>query len=191
MKRHILYMLLATVSSSVFASEDNTVTVGYAQSKLEHKASSINMKGVNLKYRYEFNSNLSVIGSLTVTKDSFSSDYDYGDGGRGAKVKVDVNYTSLSVGPSYRFNEYISAYTTIGGARLKGKLNAIDYNTNAHIAEHADSSNAFVYTVGAQINPIPNLSFDASYESARFNGGKGDGAVSDVGTWSVGVGYRF
>lgn len=40
------------------------------------------------------------------------------------------------------------------------------------------------YGVGVQFNPLPNIAIDASYEHTKLSDIK-------VGTWMLGVGYRF
>ena len=42
----------------------------------------------------------------------------------------------------------------------------------------------FTYGAGLQFNPIENVALDVGYEQNRIRS-------VDVGTWNVGVGYRF
>ncbi|WP_458864243.1 porin family protein, partial [Xenorhabdus khoisanae] len=62
---------LATLAVSGFMGgslphpDSNTVAVGYAQSKVQNFK---NIRGVNLHYRYEMDSPVSIVGSLTYMK---------------------------------------------------------------------------------------------------------------------------
>ncbi|HHB9499195.1 TPA: Ail/Lom family outer membrane beta-barrel protein [Salmonella enterica] len=71
----------------------------------------------------------------------------------------DADYTSLLVGPSYRFNDYLNAYVMIGAA-------------NGHIKDNwgnSDNKTAFAYGAGIQLNPVENIAVNASYEHTSFS----------------------
>ncbi|WFQ80345.1 Ail/Lom family outer membrane beta-barrel protein [Xenorhabdus sp. SF857] len=178
MKKLVLATLVAvgisTLSMSVYAAGESTVSVGYAQShvKVTDEELKENPKGFNVKYRYEFDNDWSVIGSFVYTHQGY--DFYYG----GHKVaNANLDYYSLTAGPAYRINEYVSVYGLIGSAYGKAERKAGGYS-------HSESKTELAYGAGLQVNPIPNMAIDASYEYSKF------GEVK-VGTWVIGVGYRF
>ncbi|KAB8310065.1 hypothetical protein EH228_12245 [Erwinia endophytica] len=111
-------ILLVSVAFSPLASANNqTVTLGFAQSKLQNVG---NIEGVNLKYRYEWDSPFSIISSFTYMSDTFNYTYfDYDNDKMDHHAKL--TYYSLAVGPAYRFNDYISLYGLVGLNYNKGK----------------------------------------------------------------------
>ncbi|EDV5024205.1 outer membrane beta-barrel protein [Salmonella enterica subsp. enterica serovar Ball] len=149
----------------------NTVSVGYAYTDLSGLISG-NANGVNVKYNWEdLGSGFGVMGSFTYTTADVDGPYGYKLG--------DADYTSLLVGPSYRFNDYLSAYIMVGAG-------------NGHIKDNwgdSDSKTSFAYGAGIQLNPVENIAVNASYEHTRFS----TDADSDIdaGTWVIGVGYSF
>ncbi|HCM1954409.1 TPA: outer membrane beta-barrel protein [Salmonella enterica subsp. salamae serovar 9,46:z4,z24:z39:z42] len=148
----------------------NTVSVGYAYTDLSGWLSG-NANGVNVKYNWEdLGSGFGVMGSFTYTTADIR-EYGYKQG--------DADYTSLLIGPSYRFNDYLSAYVMVGGARGHIKSNW----------GYSDNKTSFAYGLGVQLNPVENIAVNASYEHASFS----TDADSDVraGTWVIGVGYSF
>ncbi len=153
---------------------ENTISFGYAQSNVKIDGNNDKLddpKGFNLKYRYEIDSEWGVGGALVHTYKGYSFYYD------GNKGTADLDYYSLTVGPSYRFNEYVSAYGLIGVAQGKAKVSAPGYSDS-------ESKTSAAYGAGLQFNPIPNVAIDASYEYSKLNDIK-------IGTWMVGLGYRF
>lgn len=63
MNKICVAVLLTTAMASGMALADNhTVSIGYAQSKVQDFD---DINGVNLQYRYEFNSTLSVVASFS------------------------------------------------------------------------------------------------------------------------------
>jgi len=176
MKKLTAVILTALVSGSIglvnAADFKNTVSLGYAYTDLSGFLSG-NASGANLKYNWEeLNSGFGVVGSLTYTK----ADVDY----YGYKVG-DAKYTSLLVGPSYRFNEYINAYVMLGAARGQ-----IDDNWG-----DSDSKTSFAYGAGLQVNPVENVAVNLSYEHTRFKIEDENDSEIKAGTWILGVGYSF
>ncbi|MCW7762646.1 Ail/Lom family outer membrane beta-barrel protein [Photorhabdus luminescens] len=177
MKRTLVASVVA-VGLSVFAfaanAAEHTISGGYAQSHAKFKDHKIDdhPKGLNLKYRYELDNNWGVISSFTYTY----LGYEFYNSGR--KVgKVDIDYYSLMAGPTYRFNEYVSAYGMVGAAHGRIKSTVPQFSGRK-------SETSIGYGVGLQFNPVPNWTIDTSYEYSKLNDFK-------VGTWVVGVGYRF
>ncbi|CAQ84139.1 MULTISPECIES: Ail/Lom family outer membrane beta-barrel protein [Photorhabdus] len=176
MKKTLVASVVA-VGLSVFAftanAGESTISGGYAQGHVKYDGNKSNKdtKGFNLKYRYELDDHFSVIGSATYT----GYDFKYGDP---KPTKLDMDYYSLMAGPSYRFNEYVSVYGLVGAAHVHGKEDV--FASGSRKKEKTSVS----YGAGLQFNPIPNLAIDASYEYSKLGDLK-------VGTWVVGVGYRF
>ncbi|HEE0108397.1 TPA: Ail/Lom family outer membrane beta-barrel protein [Citrobacter gillenii] len=188
MKKAVLatFIIGAFLTSGVANAEllQHSLSAGYAQShaKLDGYGQSEDLSGFNVKYRYEMNDNWGVVTSFVYT--NHSKDYNMmlpNYAGVLEKTKVasyDLDYFSLTAGPSYRFNDYLSAYALIGVGY--GKANVwLDGLGSA--SEHKTSP---AFGAGFQFNPIKNVTIDASYEYSKFNDVK-------VGTWMAGIGYRF
>ncbi|ATA18686.1 MAG: outer membrane protein OmpX [Gibbsiella quercinecans] len=159
--------VLAMSAGSAFAGE-STVSAGYAQGDFQGVANKAN--GFNLKYRYEFdNSPVGVIGSFT------HLEKDRSEFGQYKKSQ----YDSITAGPAYRFNDWASIYGVIGVGYGKNVNNAQDGSDRA-----GNSDYGFSYGAGMQFNPIQDVALDVGYEQSRIRS-------VDVGTWNVGVGYRF
>ncbi|EMQ2632654.1 Ail/Lom family outer membrane beta-barrel protein [Salmonella enterica] len=128
----------------------NTVSIGYAYTDLSGWLSG-NANGANIKYNWEdLDSGFGAMGSVTYTSADVNN-YGYKVG--------DADYTSLLVGPSYRFNDYLNAYVMIGAA-------------NGHIKDNwgnSDNKIAFAYGAGIQLNPVENIAVNASYEHTSFS----------------------
>lgn len=155
-----------TFSVGTASASTSTVTGGYAQGDMQGKLNKA--KGFNLKYRYENESALGYIGSLTyIEKDATRSD-----------VYTKGQYYGITAGPAYRINDWASAYAVIG-------LGYGKYQTAENTFEHYSNSDyGFSYGAGLQFNPVENVALDFSYEQSRIR-------QVDVGTWIVGAGYRF
>ena len=115
MKKVALAVLLAGgMVSGVALADEHSVSVGYAQSKVQDFK---NIRGVNLQYRYEWDSPVSVMGSFTYMKGDDDQNYylssDY------INNHVEAKYYSLLVGPAFRINEYVSLYALGGVAAQK------------------------------------------------------------------------
>ncbi|PQQ28879.1 Ail/Lom family outer membrane beta-barrel protein [Photorhabdus hindustanensis] len=185
MKKALIASAVA-VGLSVFTfaanAGEHTVSGGYAQShvKVDGEKLDENPKGFNVKYRYELDNNWGVISSFTLTHQGYDF-YDYG----GKVGTADLDYYSLMVGPTYRFNEYVSVYGLVGAAhgKVKGETSALgvvyDYDF-----DYKESKTSAAYGLGLQFNPMPNWVIDASYEYSKVGNYK-------VGTWVIGAGYRF
>lgn len=165
----------ASIFNIANAAGEDTVSIGYAQSYAKIYGSNEDAKGVNLKYRHELDDVIGVIGSLTYTNED-ANRYD-------GKVKGNAKYWSLMAGPSFRANDYISAYAMAGLAQGKYNIDVRDGSGNG-IGHADDKKTALAGSVGVQVNPAPNWVIDTSFEYAKL-------MDSNVKTWTVGVGYRF
>ncbi|MCS3430862.1 outer membrane protein OmpX [Klebsiella sp. BIGb0407] len=169
MKKIVCLSALAfalTLSAGTASAATSTVTAGYAQGDMQGKLNKA--KGFNLKYRYENESALGYIGSLT---------YIEKDATRGG-VYSKGEYYGVTAGPAYRLNDWVSAYGVIGLGHGK-------YQTVQNVFDRSSNSDyGFSYGAGLQFNPIENVALDFSYEQSRIR-------HVDVGTWIVGAGYSF
>lgn len=118
-------LALGSIGVANAAGYKNTVSIGYAYTDLSGWLSG-NANGANIKYNWEdLDSGFGAMGSVTYTSADVNN-YGYKVG--------DADYTSLLVGPSYRFNDYLNAYVMIGAA-------------NGHIKDNWGNSdiNRFAY----------------------------------------------
>lgn len=178
MKKAVLTTIIA---SALFATgianaelKQNTISLGYAQSHVKAGGESLdeNPSGVNIKYRYELDDKWGVASSFTYT----NQEYDYYFAG--SKIgNGELDYYSLAAGPTYRFNDYFSAYGLLGVAHGRAEATILGYSDSS-------SKTSVVYGAGIQFNPVPNWVVDASYEYTKLGDVK-------VGTWMTGIGYRF
>lgn len=158
---------------NVALADNHTVSIGYAQSKLQD---SNYMRGVNLQYRYEWDSPVSALASFSyVSHKENAKDF------RSAETK-DSTYTFL-VGPAYRINQYVSLYGALGFSHFKTRDNYKFYNIITK-----DKSTRFAYGAGVIVNPTENISVNLGYEGSRANAYDYNYAING---FTIGVGYRF
>lgn len=179
-----LLIISCLISSSAALANNHTVSIGYAQSKIEH---SHNMKGVNLQYRYEDEFPVGVLVSATyISGDQDETEiygYDY------SYEKLDTKLFSIQTGPVYRFNMFASIYGTVGISHSKVKYN---YEDRWIREETSEKKTNFAYGAGVIINPTSNLSVNAGYEGTRLTiSDEGEHEHAQVNGFNVGVGYRF
>lgn len=120
--------------------------------------SSILTGGINLSYRHSSWTTKLQVGRGKLHKDGDNT----------------TSYSSLMIGPTYRFNDYISLYGNVGMAEMKIK----------NRDNHSSSEDAFAYGAGVIFNPLTNLSLGLSWETAKL-------LFVDTNTFGVSVGYRF
>ncbi|ATA23480.1 outer membrane protein OmpX [Brenneria goodwinii] len=159
--------LLSMSAGSAIAGQ-STVSAGYAQGDAQGVVNKA--KGFNLKYRYEWDNNpLGAIGSFTYLEDSSTNSGYYNKG----------QYVGITAGPAYRLNDWASIYGVVGLGHGKYTHNASNGSDNK-----SNDDYGFSYGAGLQFNPIEDVALDVGYEQSRIRS-------VDVGTWAVGVGYRF
>lgn len=156
-----------TLSAGFASAATSTVTGGYAQGDMQGKVNKA--KGFNVKYRYENDTQLGYIGSLTAIEK--------GQNRNGAHDKG--QYYGITAGPALRLNDWVSAYGVVGVGYGK-----FETATNGVLAHHSSSDYGFSYGAGLQFNPVQDIALDVSYEQSRIR-------HVDVGTWIVGAGYSF
>ncbi len=177
---------------TAMADDNHTVSFGFAHSTVPEGIGIKGINGINLKYRYEWDSPVSFITSITymgASKNSTEnkSDHDY-------IYDSSFKYYSLAAGPAYRFNEFISIYGLVGA-----NLNKI--HDNESTVSHANRSQVdkgdtdsfkhtgFMYGAGIQFNPRQDISLDVGYEGSSVRGG--DDTRYSTNGFNVGIGYRF
>ncbi|ECM8085122.1 virulence membrane protein PagC [Salmonella enterica subsp. enterica serovar Typhi] len=185
MKNIILSTLVITTSVlvvNVAQADTNAFSVGYAQSKVQDFK---NIRGVNVKYRYEDDSPVSFISSLS---------YLYGDSQDSGSIesegihyhdKFEVKYGSLMVGSAYRLSDNFSLYALAGVGTVKATF-------KEHATQDGDSfsnkissrKTGFAWGAGVQMNPLENIVVDVGYEGSNISSTKING-------FNVGIGYRF
>lgn len=190
-KLAIAAAILSILTISTQANADSqTITAGYAYGKVQDLK---NLNGINIKYRYEWDSPFSIIGSFTYM--SGDSDYSYYLGRDYIKNDVDMKYYSFSAGPAYRINQYISIYGLLGvnynkadykthWYNYEGRENLVDMGTE----NGSQSKSSFMYGAGIQINPLDYLAIDIGYEGSSFDDGRKSHSING---FNINVGYRF
>lgn len=161
--------------SPVYATT-STISVGYAQSHLAWHGHAVqnSPQGINIKYRYNINEELGLIGSFTYTN---KSKRDYLINGKTKLGSGYADYASWTAGPAYRINDFISAYGLIGISHFR---------TGEKVEGGVDKErrNSFVYGGGLQFDATKDISLDVSYEKAKAIKLNGN-------TWILGLGYKF
>jgi len=194
MKKLLLSLAIcAAMGMSMNASaNDHTVTVGYAESKFPTTTTlgNVNLNGVNLKYRYEEDSSVSLITSLTYMWNNLS----YSDktiNRQKFDVKQKYKDLSLAAGPAYRFNEFVSIYGLTGVNIFDSKYAKKTHTSNGNTDNESTHfrTTLFMYGAGIQINPMANLALDIGYEGTQKN--LRHNSKLKLKGFNLGVGYRF
>ncbi|EKR5655958.1 Ail/Lom family outer membrane beta-barrel protein [Escherichia coli] len=177
-----LFLSIFTLASVPAAQADtHSVSLGYAQSRIEHFK---DIRGVNLKYRYEAEAPVGVMTSFSWEsgKDDKSGNLS-GDASWRSSVKT--KYWSLLAGPSLRVNDSVSLYALAGAGTAR-----VDVNDRIHMAGYREESSdshrrtGFAWGAGVQFNPMENVVIDVGYEGSKIDAMKVNGV-------NLGVGYRF
>lgn len=188
MKKHALIAMalaaVTTVGTVGAAHADDTrfsLAVGPAWTSVDGLKGDT-LSGVNLQYKFEWKeSRVGLVGGFTHTGHS-SSKYTI-DGLPGSRVDADFSYTSFTVGPSFRFNKYVTLYGQVGVGQGEIEINdaqAPGYQVS--YAEH-DGETSLVYGIGAHLQPDRHLFLNLYYERG--------GMLVDTDTYSIGLGYMF
>lgn len=163
--------VLFALSASSFADEKETprdpvISIGFVQSSIEVGGYGFpdDAYGFNSKYRTEMNNSYGFIGSVSYS--GLSKTY-YGQG-------INLSQFSITFGPAFRASDRISFYGLIGLGMGYVETGYGD-----------DDDNSLALGAGAQFDITDQVVFDISYEKASYSGD------IDVGTWSLGLGYRF
>jgi len=185
-KMTTLALLCGTLLAGSNAFADNhTVSVGYAQSKVEDYK---NIRGVNVQYRYEWDAPISVIGSFSYMKgdQDFSERDEYDGDVYGYDGQAKVKYYSLMAGPAYRINDYVSLYGLVGVAHTK--VDESVHYLGAYSESYGENTTSFAYGAGVAVNPTDTLAINIGYEGTRVKYNDMNYAING---FNIGVGYRF
>jgi opacity protein-like surface antigen len=160
-------------SAQPLVSGHSYLSLGYATADLEliDKGSTT---GVSAKYLFEpRGSKVGFAGSVTYTTGDEAITQPMGP-----SATLNLDYLSVSVGPSYQLTDYLAAYGLLGFA-----IGDADVNGGPGVHDIT-----LAYGVGVQIRPPGNLFLDVSYEGAGVGRGT---QYLDGDTISMGLGYRF
>lgn len=187
MKKNIILLALGSTFflGGIAHADNHSISLGYAESMVKHFE---HIKGVNAQYRYEWDSPLSVVGTVTYMSGSDVQRYFYADDDYAvtAKNDIDAKYYSLLVGPAYRINELFSFYALVGVSHVKVKQDAkFSDGSQAHAD---DKSTNFTYGAGMIVNPVENFVVTVGYEGNKLNVAD---EHSSINGFNIGVGYRF
>ncbi|EJN8860344.1 Ail/Lom family outer membrane beta-barrel protein [Escherichia coli] len=185
--------LVAAGTPASAAEHQSTLSAGYLQTHTDMLGSD-DLKGINVKYRYEFTDTLGLVTSFSYAGDKNRQLTRYSDT-RWHEDSVRNRWFSVMAGPSVRVNEWFSAYamagvaysrvSTFSGDYLrvtdnKGKTH--DVLTGSDDGRHSDTSLA--WGAGVQFNPTESVAIDIAYEGSGSGDWRTDGFI-------VGVGYKF
>jgi putative virulence related protein PagC len=184
----------ATLGMNFNAMADNhTVSLGYQQTHIKDFGK---INGVNVKYRFEWDSPVSIITSFSYMGATESATEYLGQiGNLGTFDHVTeekFNYYSLSMGPAFRFNDYISFYGLVGinhnKAHYKERIVAKSPGVTADYNSEKSRGTSFMYGAGVQVNPMENIVIDLGYEGSHSGMKDNNHAIN---SFNVGLGYRF
>lgn len=187
-----ILILSALLISSVAGAQTHTISAGYSQGQLKHFD---DLKGANIKYRYEINPAVGVVASFNYLGKKQEKESGSAQSSFRVDSSTDAKYYSLTVGPSFRVNDFVSLYGTVGVgiANIDGhdKYYSVDSSGNSTPLTEARVESrqpAVAYGLGMQINPQKNWAIDVAYERSEVD------MVFEkqpVNIFNVGVGYRF
>ncbi|WP_112289051.1 Ail/Lom family outer membrane beta-barrel protein [Rahnella sp. AN3-3W3] len=186
MKRAIFlsFTILATSLASNAIAGEHSLSLGYAQSKVENFK---NMPGMNLQYRYGWDSRLSTVVSFTALQNDGDKNY---DGFLGRKTDhVDAEYYSILVGPAYRVNDYVSTYAVLGmsHSKMERRFTQRFAGTGEDI-NYSNSDNFFAYGAGVIINIAEHFTMSGGYEGSQT---KVEDQHRLISGFNIGIGYLF
>lgn len=121
----------------------------------------------------------------------------------GSQFSFNTQYLSLSAGPAWRINPYVSVYGLVGASSLRSDL---EYRTpsqrkvrkkskrrlrakprsrgSIHHVHEFSSDYGLAGGVGVQFNLSKNLVLDTSWEYSWLRNNR-------ISSWGIGLGYRF
>lgn len=167
----------------------HSVSLGYTGAKV---ADLNNLQGLNLKYRYEWNSPLSVIASASYLKSTTYDERNSPNLSYGRETRV--REYSLLAGPAWRFNEFFSVYGQAGVTINKTEVNWLSvsapplYRGMNYMSHKKSRSTVPMISLGTQINPLNPIVLDLSYDIARQ---KVSGESKTFSSFSLGAGVAF
>ncbi|HIE1972606.1 TPA: Ail/Lom family outer membrane beta-barrel protein [Escherichia coli] len=152
------------------------------------------LKGINVKYRYEFTERLGGIVSLSFASAKKSSTMMTGDR-RFHYESLRGRYVSVMAGPVWQAGEQVSLYGMAGMAHTRWSDSFQDHRRDevkpgymkktvtaggGHAARHL----SLAWSAGIQFSPAETVVIDLAYEGSGSGDWRTDGFI-------VGVGYKF
>lgn len=180
----------ATFLVSYVHAETHSLSAGYAYQEMKHFN---HFAGINLKYRYEFNTRYGLIGSFSFISGNDAYDA-LSSSGMAVRNNLRVKTTSLLVGPAYRINRHVSLYGLVGVNNAQTSYTPMRDESlkrpyagddNLYMMKHNLN---FAWGGGLQINPLDYLVVDLGYEGTH---GKIQGRKYTMSGFNIGVGYIF
>ncbi|HHI1899147.1 TPA: Ail/Lom family outer membrane beta-barrel protein, partial [Escherichia coli] len=117
--------LVAAGTPASAAEHQSTLSSGYIQSHTDMPGND-DLKGINVKYRYEFTDTLGLVTSFSYAGDKNRQITRYSDT-RWHEDSVRNRWFSMMAGPSVRVNEWFSAYAMAGVAYSRVSTFSGDY----------------------------------------------------------------
>ncbi|RBM50448.1 hypothetical protein DLR65_06685 [Vibrio tarriae] len=177
MKNTIAIVALLTASLQIAHANaaDHTFSVGYAQTDI--KRLNDDLKGLAFKYRYE-PGRLGLLVGLTGTVLSDAQSFSVVNN-KIVLNSVDRSYGSFHIGPTYRFNDVVSGYATLGYATYKIE------NKSGKAVNGSIEDSAFAVGTGIELNLTQSFSLNTGIEYSEHL------VDTTALTYTVGLGYRF
>ena len=177
MKKTITIAALLSAAAINAQAADHTISLGYAQTDIEHVNEELH--GLTLKYRYEGSSPVGFIASLTGTANT-DNQLRVDPGPTVTTVSETTrSYGSFHIGPTYRINEVVSAYATVGYARFEIENKQLGRTTSKLEDE------SFAAGGGLEFNLSRSFAINTGVEFSEHL------VDSRALTYSVSLGYRF
>ncbi|ENM5750572.1 outer membrane beta-barrel protein [Vibrio mimicus] len=177
MKKTIAIAALMTASFHVVNANaaDHTFSIGYAQTDISRL--NDDLKGLALKYRYEPGRLGLLVGLTGTALDDITSITAVNN--QIVLNSVERTYGSFHIGPTYRFNDMISGYATLGYATYK-----VEGKSGKSVTGSIEDS-SFAFGTGLEMNLTQHISVNGGVEYSEhlFD--------STALTYTVGLGYRF
>ncbi|EHN2835451.1 Ail/Lom family outer membrane beta-barrel protein [Escherichia coli] len=152
------------------------------------------LKGINVKYRYEFTDHLGGIVALSYASVKKSDTMKTGENTFHYE-SLRGRYVSLMAGPVWQLSERASLYGMAGMAYTRWSDSVQDYRrdevkpgyvketttaSDGHTARHLSPA----WNAGIQFSPVETVVIDLAYEGSGSGDWRTDGFI-------VGVGYKF
>ncbi|HAG8613968.1 TPA: Ail/Lom family outer membrane beta-barrel protein, partial [Escherichia coli] len=117
--------LVAAGTPASAAEHQSTLSAGYLQTHTDMPGND-DLKGINVKYRYEFTDTLGLVTSFSYANAKDEQKTHYSDT-RWHEDSVRNRWFSMMAGPSVRVNEWFSAYAMAGVAYSRVSTFSGDY----------------------------------------------------------------
>ncbi|EMQ5134174.1 outer membrane protein lom [Escherichia coli MP020940.1] len=202
--RHILFFVAFLAGMALPAQAEvghGAFSVGYAQvhpggvpALSGTGARTGDLKGINVKYRYEFTDHAGGIVSLSYASAKKSDTMKTGENTLHYE-SLRGRYVSLMAGPVWQVSEQVSLYGTAGMAYTRWSDSVQDYRRDelkpGYVKETTTASDGYTarhlslaWGAGLQFSPAETVTIDLAYEGSGSGDWRTDGFI-------VGVGYKF